>query len=69
MKSMKSHDERIRKMFEKAGELSENQVAVAESGKVDDDVKAFSANWEKLYTMWVFIYFRHTRVYSVFPFV
>jgi hypothetical protein len=51
MKSMKSHDERIRKMLEKAAELSENQVAVTESAKMDIDIKAFSANWEKLYTM------------------
>ncbi|XP_026823545.1 dystrophin, isoforms A/C/F/G/H isoform X3 [Ooceraea biroi] len=51
MKSMKSHDERIRKMFEKAIELSGSQVAIAESGKVDADIKVFSANWEKLYMM------------------
>lgn len=47
---MKSHDERIKNMFEKANELSENQVAI-ESSNLDIDVKAFSTNWEKLYTM------------------
>ncbi|KAM0732625.1 Dystrophin [Formica fusca] len=50
MKSMKSHDERIKNMFEKANELSENQVAI-EGSNLDIDVKAFSTNWEKLYTM------------------
>lgn len=47
---MKSHDERIKNMFEKANELSENQVAI-EGSNLDIDVKAFSTNWEKLYTM------------------
>ncbi|XP_036139731.1 dystrophin, isoforms A/C/F/G/H isoform X13 [Monomorium pharaonis] len=51
MKSMKSHDERIRKILEKAKELSENQVAVTETDNVDADIKAFCTNWENLYTM------------------
>ncbi|XP_011268951.1 dystrophin isoform X8 [Camponotus floridanus] len=51
MKSMKSHDERIKNMLEKANELSENQIAITESSNVDLDIKAFSTNWEKLYTM------------------
>ncbi|XP_072751360.1 dystrophin, isoforms A/C/F/G/H isoform X10 [Anoplolepis gracilipes] len=51
MKSMKSHDERIKNMLEKANELSENQVAITEGSNVDVDIKVFSINWEKLYTM------------------
>lgn len=51
MKSMKSHDERIKNMLEKANELSENQIAITESSNVDVDIKTFSTNWEKLYTM------------------
>lgn len=51
MKSMKSHDERIRKMFEKAKKLSENQVAVTETSNVDADVKTFFTKWENLYAM------------------
>ncbi|XP_018043565.1 PREDICTED: dystrophin isoform X10 [Atta colombica] len=51
MKSMKSHDERIRKLVEKAKELSENQVAITETNSMDTDVKAFFVNWENLYTM------------------
>lgn len=49
MKSMKSHEERIRKMIEKAKELLENQVATTETSNMDTDVKAFFANWENLY--------------------
>lgn len=48
---MKSHDERIKNMLEKANELSENQIAITESSNVDVDIKAFSTNWEKLYTL------------------
>ncbi|XP_012055807.1 PREDICTED: dystrophin, isoforms A/C/F/G/H-like [Atta cephalotes] len=51
MKSMKSHDERIRKLVEKAKELSENQVAITETNSMDTDVKVFFVNWENLYTM------------------
>ncbi|XP_014483281.1 PREDICTED: dystrophin-like [Dinoponera quadriceps] len=51
MKSMKSHDERIRKMLEKANELSLNQVASTESSDIDSDINIFSINWDKLYTM------------------
>lgn len=50
---MKSHNERIKKMLEKAVELSENQVALTESSNVDTDIKAFSTNWDKLYTMYI----------------
>lgn len=50
MKSMKSHDEHIRKMLEKAKELSENQVAT-ETSNVDADIKAFFTKWENLYAM------------------
>lgn len=49
MKSMKSHEERIRRMIEKARELLENQVATTETSNMDTDVKAFFANWENLY--------------------
>ncbi|XP_024892106.1 dystrophin-like isoform X2 [Temnothorax curvispinosus] len=49
MKSMKSHDERIRKILEKAKELSENQVAVTETSNMDTDVKTFLTKWENLY--------------------
>lgn len=48
---MKSHDERIRKMFEKANELSENQVTITETSNVDADVQAFFIKWENLYAM------------------
>ncbi|KAL6266669.1 hypothetical protein P5V15_003508, partial [Pogonomyrmex californicus] len=51
MKSMKSYDERIKKMLEKAKELSENQVATTETSNVDSDVKAFFTNWENLYAI------------------
>ncbi|XP_039307685.1 dystrophin isoform X10 [Solenopsis invicta] len=51
MKSMKSHDERIRKILEKAKVLSENQIAITEIGNMDEDVKAFLTNWENLYVM------------------
>ncbi|XP_071563429.1 dystrophin, isoforms A/C/F/G/H isoform X11 [Temnothorax nylanderi] len=51
MKSMKSHDERIRKILEKAKELSENQVAVTETSNMDADVKTFLTKWENLYAM------------------
>lgn len=50
---MKSHDERIRKMFEKAKELAENQVTITEPNKcnVDTDIKAFFTKWENLCAM------------------
>lgn len=48
---MKSHDERIRKMFENAKELSENQIAITETSNVDADIKTFVTNWENLYAM------------------
>ncbi|XP_020277682.1 dystrophin-like isoform X9 [Pseudomyrmex gracilis] len=51
MKSMKSHDERIKKMLEKAKELSENQIASTENSNIDAEVKVFSINWEKLCNM------------------
>ncbi|XP_032668835.1 dystrophin-like isoform X18 [Odontomachus brunneus] len=51
IKSMKSHDERIKKMLEKANELSLNQIANTESSNIDSDIKMFSINWDKLYTM------------------
>ncbi|XP_024887336.1 dystrophin-like isoform X9 [Temnothorax curvispinosus] len=51
IKSMKSHDERIRKILEKAKELSENQVAVTETTNMDADVKTFLTKWENLYAM------------------
>ncbi|XP_018303902.1 dystrophin isoform X8 [Mycetomoellerius zeteki] len=51
MKSMKSHEERIRKLVEKIKELSENQVAITETNNMDTDVKAFLVNWENLYIM------------------
>lgn len=51
MKSMKSHDDRIKNLLEKANKLSENQIAITESNNVDIDIQTFSINWEKLYTM------------------
>lgn len=48
---MKSHDERIRKVLEKANELSENQVATAEINNMDADIKTFLTKWENLYAM------------------
>lgn len=51
IKSMKSHDERIKRMLEKAKELSENKVVVTENSDIEADIKAFSTNWDKLYTM------------------
>lgn len=48
---MKSHDERIKKMLDKAKELTENQVTVTESSNELADIKAFSANWNQLYIM------------------
>ncbi|KYN01545.1 Dystrophin, partial [Cyphomyrmex costatus] len=51
MKSMKSHDERIRRLVEKVKELSENQVTITETSNMDTDVKAFLVNWENLHTM------------------
>ncbi|XP_011876760.1 PREDICTED: dystrophin-like isoform X11 [Vollenhovia emeryi] len=51
MKSMKSHNDRVKRMLEKAKELSENQVATAETSNVGADVKMFCTKWENLYAM------------------
>ncbi|KAK2585161.1 hypothetical protein KPH14_008663 [Odynerus spinipes] len=48
MKSMKSHEERVKKLVDKAKELSENQSVVSENGKLYADTKVFFSNWEKL---------------------
>lgn len=48
---MKSHDERIKKMFDKAKELTEKQTAVTERSSEGADIEMFSANWNQLYTM------------------
>ncbi|XP_076177445.1 dystrophin, isoforms A/C/F/G/H isoform X5 [Ptiloglossa arizonensis] len=51
MKSMKSHEERIKKLMEKAKELSQNQVGINESGNVNTDIQTFICSWEALYKM------------------
>ncbi|KAL0109188.1 hypothetical protein PUN28_014342 [Cardiocondyla obscurior] len=51
MKSMKSYDERIKNILEKAKELSDNEAAIAETSNIEMDVKAFFAKWENLYAM------------------
>ncbi|XP_076668295.1 dystrophin, isoforms A/C/F/G/H isoform X2 [Andrena cerasifolii] len=51
MKSMKSHDERTKKLIEKAKELSENQTVVNESGNINIDIETFVRSWETLYKM------------------
>lgn len=49
MKSMKSHDERVKKLIDKAKELSEkNQSVVGESNKLDADTKTLFSDWEKM---------------------
>lgn len=51
MKSMKSHEERTKKLIEKAKELSENQTVVNESGNINIDIETFVRSWETLYKM------------------
>ncbi|XP_053994200.1 dystrophin isoform X9 [Hylaeus volcanicus] len=51
MKSMKSHEERIKKLMEKAKELSENQTGINENSNVNTDIQAFVNSWEALYKM------------------
>nr|XP_034172622.1 dystrophin, isoforms A/C/F/G/H isoform X7 [Osmia lignaria] len=51
MKSMKSHEERIKKLLEKAKELSENQTGTNENVNINTDVQTFVSSWEKLYKM------------------
>lgn len=46
---MKSHDERIKKLLEKAKDLSENHTGLNESVNVNADVLTFASSWEKLY--------------------
>lgn len=49
LKSMKSHEERIKKLLEKAKELSENQTGINETINLNEDIQMFVCNWEKLY--------------------
>ncbi|XP_054006711.1 dystrophin-like isoform X9 [Hylaeus anthracinus] len=51
MKSMKSHEERIKKLMEKAKELSENQTGINENSNVNTDIQTFVNSWEALYKM------------------
>lgn len=46
---MKSHEERIKKLLEKAKELSENQTGINETINLNEDIQMFVCNWEKLY--------------------
>ncbi|XP_047359610.1 dystrophin, isoforms A/C/F/G/H-like isoform X12 [Vespa velutina] len=49
MKSMKSHDERVKKLVDKAKELLEkNQSVVDESNKLEADTKTLFSDWEKV---------------------
>ncbi|KAG7201714.1 hypothetical protein KM043_004438 [Ampulex compressa] len=49
MKSMKSHEDRIKKLLTKAKDLTENPHAAAESSNVDADAQTFITSWEKLH--------------------
>ncbi|KAF3428529.1 hypothetical protein E2986_11233 [Frieseomelitta varia] len=49
LKSMKSHEERIRKLLEKIKELSENQTGGNETVNLNIEIQTFVSNWEKLY--------------------
>lgn len=51
MKSMKSHEERIKRLTEKAKDLSDNQTGINESSNVNTDVQTFVSCWETLHTM------------------
>lgn len=50
---MKSHEERIKKLLEKAKELPENQTMYLfgsnETINLNEDIQMFVCNWEKLY--------------------
>ncbi|KAI4501477.1 hypothetical protein M0802_003354 [Mischocyttarus mexicanus] len=49
MKSMKSHDERVKKLIDKAKELSESNHSVAsENNKLNADTNTLHSNWEKM---------------------
>ncbi|XP_026673757.1 dystrophin, isoforms A/C/F/G/H isoform X3 [Ceratina calcarata] len=48
LKSMKSHEERIKRLLDKAKELSENQTA-HEFINLNADMEPFVVSWEKLY--------------------
>lgn len=49
LKSMKSHEERIKKLSEKIKELSENQTGSNETVNLNADIQTFVRNWDKLY--------------------
>ncbi|XP_076298164.1 dystrophin, isoforms A/C/F/G/H isoform X11 [Lasioglossum baleicum] len=49
IKSMKSHEERIKKLMEKSNELLKNSTATNESSDLNADVQMFVTNWEALY--------------------
>ncbi|XP_014615296.1 PREDICTED: dystrophin-like [Polistes canadensis] len=49
MKSMKSHDERVKRLIDKVKELSESNHSVAsENNKLDADTNTLFSNWEKM---------------------
>ncbi|XP_015176032.1 PREDICTED: dystrophin-like isoform X3 [Polistes dominula] len=49
MKSMKSHDERVKKLIDKVKELSESNHSVAsENDKLNADTNTLFSNWEKM---------------------
>ncbi|XP_043502595.1 dystrophin-like isoform X7 [Polistes fuscatus] len=49
MKSMKSHDERVKKLIDKVKELSESNHSVAsENNKLNADTNTLFSNWEKM---------------------
>ncbi|XP_078043653.1 dystrophin, isoforms A/C/F/G/H isoform X2 [Augochlora pura] len=49
IKSMKSHEERIKKLMEKSNEILKNSPATNESTNLNVDVQMFITNWETLY--------------------
>ncbi|XP_076652088.1 dystrophin, isoforms A/C/F/G/H isoform X8 [Halictus rubicundus] len=49
IKSMKSHEERIKKLMEKSNELLKNSTPTNESSNLNADVQMFVTNWETLY--------------------
>ncbi|XP_076382433.1 dystrophin isoform X7 [Megalopta genalis] len=49
IKSMKSHEERIKKLMEKLNEILKNSPATNESSNLNVDVQMFVTNWETLY--------------------
>ncbi|XP_024942886.1 dystrophin, isoforms A/C/F/G/H isoform X6 [Cephus cinctus] len=48
MKSMNSHEDRMRKLISKGQELMENPAAGEDSGAVDADIKKLISSWDEL---------------------